>query len=519
MTLPSRFLSSARLIAGLTLLSRLLGLVREWSFSYFFGTGELLSAFRIAFQVPNLARRLFGEGALASAMIPVLSKTLQNEGDDASRRLVGSILVNLLLLLGGGVVAGETIIFLWRVAADDPALSLSAMLLPYAALICCVAVVGGVLNIRGHFATPAAVPCVLNIAIIAGVTLAAVGLELTDGGTMRVVCMAVLVAGFLQLVVSLVMLRRLSFFPIFAGWRKNAKLREVMGLMMPMALGLSAVQINTLADNLIAYWFVEVDGQRSGPAILGFAHFLYQLPLGVFGIAIATAVFPVLTRCAAADDRIGLAQAFERGVRTCLFLAIPSSVGLIFIAHPLIAALYQGGKFDAGDTSRCAAALAYYSLGLAAYFTQHVVVRTFYAHHNSRTPARVALVMVAINLGMNLALVRVMEESGLALATAICAFIQVLALLLILRRKVEGIQWVKLGRSLLRTAFSAGVMAFSLSVIAMVPMVRDRLIGHDALRVGVMVVTGVVVFTICATMQRQEELREVLATTKRTDRI
>lgn len=505
------------MIAGLTFLSRLLGLAREWSFSYFLGTGELLSAFRIAFQVPNLARRLFGEGALSSAMIPVLSRSLQDEGEVASRRLVGSVLVTLVLVLGVGVLAGEMVVAVWRHFADDNALSMTALLLPYAALICSVAVVGGVLNVRGHFATPAAVPSALNLAVIAAVVAGAMWAGLEDAATMRVVCFAVLAAGVVQLLISLSMLRRISFFPIFGGWRGNTKLREVMRLMAPMALGLSAVQINTLADNLIAYWFVEIDGERRGPAILGYAHFLYQLPLGVFGIAIATAIFPVLTKCAARGDRAGLARVFERGVRMSLFIALPASLGLALISQPLVAALFQRGEFDAGDTARCSAALMYYSFGLAAYFTQHVVVRTFYAQRNSRTPARVALVIVAVNLAMNLVLVQLMEERGLALATAICAFLQVGVLLVLLRRDVDGIRWGMLRRSLTRTLVSTTFMGVFLAAIAAFPPIRDALTGHDVARVVLMVVVGAVTFGAMAKLQRQEELAEVLVPRKSGD--
>jgi len=510
MATHARFLSSVRVIAGLTLLSRLLGLARECLFGYFFGTGELLSAYRIAFQVPNLARRLFGEGALSSAMIPVLTKTLQTDGEDASRKLVGSILVSLVLVLAGGIVAGEIVVAAWGFFSGDAALSMTALLLPYAAMICTVAVIGGVLNVRGHFATPAAVPCILNLAVIVSVTAGAMGAGLDDAGMMRVVCYAVLGAGVLQLLVSLFMLRKLSFFPIFANWRGNAKLREVMGLMAPMALGLSAVQINTLADNLIAYWFVEIDGEQRGPAILSFAHFLYQLPLGVFGIAIATAIFPVLTKCATEGDRAGLAHVFERGVRTSLFLAIPASVGLAFVAQPLIAALYQHGDFKASDTVRCSAALMFYSFGLAAYFTQHVVIRTFYAQHNSRTPARVALIMVAVNLAMNLALVQVMEESGLALATAICAFLQVAVLLVLLRPNVPGVRWMLLGKSLARTLVSTAVMGIALTATVAFAPISNPLIGHPVARVVVMVAVGVAAFGITAKIMRQEELAELV---------
>ncbi len=509
METPGRFLFSAWLIAGLTLISRLLGLVRESLFSYFFATGELLSAFRIAFQAPNLARRLFGEGALSSAMIPVLTETLQTRGEEASRRFVGSLLTLLAFVLALAVVGVELALLVWRAIDDDQALRLTAILMPYMALICTAAVASGVLNVRRHFAVPAAAPTILNVAMIlallAGTALAGGG----DTVLMDWVCGSVLIAGVIQLAITGLALKGVSFFPKFGMAWRDPQLRRVFTLMGPMALGLSAVQINTLVDSIIAYLFITENGERVGPAVLGYAQFLYQLPLGVAGISLATALFPELSTKVAQNDREGFVQVFERGMRMTLFIALPSAVGLIFVAQPLVASLYERGEFDASDTSRVAATLVFYSLGIPAYFAQHIVVRAFYALRDSRTPARAAVAMVALDLALNLVLVFVMEERGLALATAICATLQVAWLFTRLRRTMPQVTWLRLGSNLWRTLLATGAMGVALMVISWL----TAWIGSEPIRLLLLVGGGMVAYLVSARLLKIEELREAFRRT------
>lgn len=506
MATSGRFLPSAWLIAALTLASRLLGLVRESLFSYYFSTSELLSAFRIAFQAPNLARRLFGEGALSSAMIPVLTESIQQRGEESSRRFVGTILTLLVWVLVLAVIGVEIVIAVWRAVQDDLALQLTALMMPYMVLICTAAVASGVLNVRQHFAVPAAAPTILNVVMIVALLGGALLGDLTQAALMYWVCGGVLLAGVLQVVVTGAALHRVSFFPTFGGTWRDPQVRRVFALMAPMALGLSAVQINTLMDSVIAYLFVFEDGERVGPAVLGYAQFLYQLPLGVFGISLATAIFPLLSTKAAQGDRAGMGEVFERGIRMSQFIALPSSIGLMFVAHPLVATLYQRGAFDAGDTQRVAATLVYYSLGIAAYFAQHIVVRTYYALQDSRTPARIALYMVALNLVMNLSLVFVMEERGLALSTSISATVQILWLLARLRRVLPEVGWAKLGLALSRTVLATAAMAVALWILTSSGLSVDRLVGQSGIQLLILVVIGVAVYLLAARVLRVEEL-------------
>lgn len=492
-------------MAGLTFLSRLLGLVREVLLSYYFGTSELLSAFRIAFQAPNLARRLFGEGALSSAMVPVLTKTLHERGEDQARRLVGNTLTATLAVLTALLVLVEIVIGIWRLIDDDPALRLTAIMMPYMVVICLAAVASGVLNVRGHFAIPAAAPTILNVASI--VALAVGGaLGLGSAALMDWNCLSVLLAGLVQVAATAVALQLAGFFPIWGRAWRDPQVRAVARLMAPMALGLSAVQINTMLDSVIAYVFVrDAAGQRVGTAVLGAAQFLYQLPLGVFGISLATALFPVLSRKAAEGDRIGMADVFARGVRSGQFIALPSAVGLIFIATPMVGTLYEhGGEFDAESTRRVASALCFYSLGIPAYFLQHVLVRAYYALHDSRTPAKVAVCMVVFNLCLNLMLVFAMEEQGLALSTSISAMIQACWLGLGLRKLFPEVEWRRLRSPLIRLLLATLAMAVALQAAG---AICGSMGAPKAVRLVFMLGTGVGVYFAAAWLFGVEELR------------
>jgi putative peptidoglycan lipid II flippase len=508
---------STWIISSLTGVSRILGLIREMVFGYYFGTSEVLSAFRIAFMVPNLARRLFGEGALSAAMIPILTENLHSNGEEASRRFIGRLLVALTGVLIVGTVAAELVVAGWTALAPDPALTLTAILLPYMTLICVTALVGGVLNVRGHFATPAVSPVILNVAIIASAVIGGTWFGLAGESLIRWVCYSVLIGGAIQLALTYGALRAVRFVPVW-GWSwRDAQLGRVLGLMGPMVLGLSAVQINTLADYVIAYWFVSFEGERVGPAVLGYAQFLYQLPLGVFGIALATAIFPELSRRAAADDRAGLVDVLRQGVRLSLFIALPASVGLMFVAHPLVGALYQRGDFGPEQTGRVAWTLVFYAAGMAGYFMQHILIRVYYAMQDSRTPARVALCMVGVNVALNLVLVFVMEERGLALSTAVCAMVQVIALARLLGRRVPEIRWMDMIRRLMPTLLATIIMGGVLTACVVPGLVGESIPDPVWMRLLVLVVLGVGSYSLSAKLLCIPELGQLLRRSARSE--
>ncbi len=486
-------LRSARVIAALTMLSRVTGLLRELVFSRLLGTSGEMSAFRIAYMVPNLARRLFGEGALSAATIPVLTESLEKEGEKEARRFVGSVLAILFAGLSLAAIVIWVVMWFARLFTDDPSLPFAMILIPYMPIICTVAVAGGVLNVRGHFATPAAVPVLLNLCVISVTLWGGYGNGLTGIALLNVVCYGVLLGGLAQLAVTFIALWRIRFFPCLRRPFVCPQVRSVFSLMSPMVLGLSAVQINSAMDYLIAYFFIVQDGVQVGPAVLGYAQYIYQLPLGVFGIAIATAVFPSLSILASQKKWDQVAQLVQRGLRMGFIIAVPATVGLWLVAIPLIATLYQGQQFDAQATLRVAGTLRFYALGLVPYFAQHILVRAFYAAHDSKTPARIAGTMVAVNLTLNLVLVFAMEERGLALSTAVCATIQAIWLGTLLSSRYQSLSLVRLSGAFVRVLIASAAMGAAVLVV-------DYLLSAEApgarpvLRLVVEVAAGIAVY-------------------------
>ncbi|UCD29088.1 MAG: murein biosynthesis integral membrane protein MurJ, partial [Planctomycetota bacterium] len=382
------------MISFLTLLSRILGLVRDMCCSHAFGLGGVWSAFALAFQVPNLFRRLFGEGALSAASIPVLTETLTRNGHTAVDALVGRLVGMLLAILVTVCVVAEIVVaglFLYYRSVDDTALTLTlaGLLLPYLIFICTVAILGGVQNVFGRFALPAAMPIILNVFMI---TAALGGKWIVPGGHRKEIVLlaaAVIVAGMVQLVWQWFAVRRCGLRMRLSLEVNDPAIRRIAITMLPMVAGLGAVQINTLLDALIAWWFVkeQIDPagglERVGPGVLYYAQRLYQFPLGVFAIALATAIFPALSRHSAEDDMPGLGQTLSRGIGVATFEGLPCLVGLILIRKPLVAVLLNRGEFaewDAG-VDRVSLALFMYALGIWAYAVNHLVVRAFYALH------------------------------------------------------------------------------------------------------------------------------------------
>ncbi|MCK4658369.1 MAG: murein biosynthesis integral membrane protein MurJ [Phycisphaerae bacterium] len=504
---PNRFVAPARLIAALTLLSRLLGVGREMVYAYFFGTGPVLSAFRIAWQVPNLFRRLFGEGALSAAFIPVLTDCLHHRGQVEARRLAGAVMALLTVLLVLLVIVAEFGLAVAHWAYPSLTLRLTGLMLPYMPLICLTALVGAMLNVLHRFAAPAFAPVLLNVCIITAALLCGCGLGLQGRSLLYVICGTVLAGGVAQLLIVSVSLRRAGFWPTFGLIWHHPEVRRVAVVMAPMVVGMSAIQINTLADSMIALFFVP-DGR--GPAVLGYAHFFYQLPLGVFGVALGTAIFPLLSARASAGDVAGLTRAYEQGIRMSLFVGVPAACGLCIIAEPLIRAFFERGEFHAGDAARAASSLVFYGIAVWAYFLQQILVRTFYAMKDSRTPVRVAVTMVLFNLTLNLVLVFLLAEAGVALATALSATMQVGWLMHKLHGQLPTVRrrWLVDGAG--RIVLGSIVLVVTVRLLLLFVSPGGWLTLPPWLQVAASVTIGVGAYAAAARVLRLDEFNELL---------
>ena len=412
-----------------------------------------MDAFVLAFTIPNLFRRLFGEGALSAAFIPVFTSKLQNENASAANRLFGLCATALALILGSAALlswAGCWMIPALADVSDKTALFLSLLkiLSPYVALICLAALFSAALQVHRQFAIPALMPVVLNLCWIAGILLLCPGLGVYG------MAWAVLIGGILQAALQLPALRRHGT-RLRAEWRfRDPDLRRVAALMLPAMLGMAVLQNNVVLDRVIVEACVPGHG---GNSALYFGNRLVQFPLGVFGIAMATAVFPSLSSAAAAGDRPALTATLQQALRMMLFISLPAVAVAVALPEAIVALLFQRGHFDAAATARTASVLRFYSLGLWAYCGVQVVTRAFYAQEDTRTPVRIATAMVALNLGLNLTLVWTMRESGLALATAVSSAANLAILLIILRRRLGAIGGAGLAASAVRSLAAAAV--------------------------------------------------------------
>jgi len=415
-----------------------------------------MDGWAIAFKIPNLARRLFGEGAASASLIPVYSEQLQKDRKKADT-LAFTVATVVFLLLAVIVLLGEGIIwgyyqFFSTYSGTQLKLKLSAIMLPYMILICIVAILAGILNTHRHFASPAAAPIVFNIFLIGSLCFSGWVLQTQPNRQVFIVAVAVIMAGLVQLLIQLPPLWVRGIY-IRPAWQvRSEAFKKVILLMGPMILGLTATQINTLADDFIALWLsgssekgqffslfsrqIKYPLWEGAVAQLFYAQRLYQFPLGVLGISLATAIFPVMSSDAARKDYAALAETIARGLRCAVFVALPATVGLLSIGRPLVSAIFERGQFTAKDTILTTWTLSFYVLGLTGYFAQQVATRAFYSIQDSKTPARSALVAVFINVVLNLTLVWYLGTGGLAAATAICSYLQVAILATVLRRRL-----------------------------------------------------------------------------------
>ena len=510
--MPDRLEADTRTVSLLTLGSRVTGLLRDAVLGRVFGLG--LDPFLFAFLVPNLFRRLFGEGALASAFLPAYT-TLLREDPLAARRLATLTVASMVVVLGVVVLGIEAILWALQGVTDggSPTLRLTMITLPYLPLVCLVAVLGAILQARGRFGPTAAAPIILNACLVAAALLgASIGDE-----HLTVIAAAVVVAGLLQVAWSLAALRGQEAWAGSCGDARGA-LGAILRRTGPMLLGLGAFQLNTFLDGIIASWPTLV-----GPTILSiaypleagaltavtFAQRLYQFPLGVFGIAVATVIFPLLAR--RANEPGAFTNILRRGLRLVVFVGLPASAGLMLVRSPLASAIFEGGLFTDTDVGRVGVVLLGYATAIWAYSMVHVLTRAFYARHDVRTPVRTAMAMVVLNLLLNVTLIWTpLREAGLAWSTALCAVVQAAVLLRAVRRHAGNdiLDRAVLG-SWARTAVLTIVMVIALILVQGVMPAPTGWSG-SLLALAVLVPVGGLVFAAGAALGRMPELRWAL---------
>ena len=427
-------LRATSVVGGMTWLSRLAGLPREMLMAWLFGAGLAKSAFNIAFRIPNLFRRLFGEGALSAAFIPIFTEIHERDGPEAANRLASHVAGLLVAVLSAVTAAGILLALAlqhWWFAPDSRWAAILPMLrimLPYAPLICLAALIMGMLNALRSFAVPAFAPVFLNLTMIAamlGVWWFVPGEALAR---IRVVAWSVLFAGVIQIVAQLPELRRRGLHLRFCfDWRHDEALRRILRNMAPVMLGASVFQINVAVDDFIAMWAAPW-----APAILGYAETIAYLPLGLFGTALGTVLLPTFSRQVARNESAALRATVEQSLRHAILISAPAAVAMAVLALPAVEVVYLHGKFTSQDAIWTMRALAAFAPGVVFFSIQRVLTPAFYALKDTRTPTRVAIWGVALNLALNILFVLTWPQGwkhvGLIASTVLVSLINSLAL-------------------------------------------------------------------------------------------
>lgn len=487
------FVSHAKLIGVITLFSRVVGLAREMVGAYFFGANAVWAAWKVAFTIPNLFRKLFGEGALSAAFVPLYAQALKRGDREAARRFAAdsvNLLVGILVAL---TILGELILL--ALAAFAPlrpdhllAVRLTMVMLPYVLLVCGTAFLSAILQVHGRFAASTATAVVLNVCLIVAIVLAARRFDLATpaGQTSAVFWLswAVIVSGAIQVAMLLPSLRASGFRFAVNPHMFTPAVRRMLRLTGPVAVGAGVLQLGVLLDKGIAIALAEGPGQayvhplghavrlpmaEGAAARLDLAQFMYQFPLGVFAIALATAIFPKLSEEAAERAGDGATRGvvatdefravMRRGVEASLFIGLPASAGMVLVAAPSARLLFQHGRFTAEDAAWVALSTALYSSAVWAFSLLQIVNRAYYALHDAVTPLKWVAVNLLLNLVVEIPLLWTpLRESAMAVGTLVSFSVQAGAMLWAIDRRAGGIGLRRVAPNVLKMLLATGVM-------------------------------------------------------------
>jgi putative peptidoglycan lipid II flippase len=519
---PPHVARAAGVVGAATLLSRIFGYVRDMVLASFFGAGMAADAFIAAFRIPNLLRRLFGEGSLSIAFVPVFTETMI-KGDRAEAfRLAVSGLKLLLVCLSVvaliGVAAAPLIVHILAPGfAHWPqkmalTVTLTRVMFPYIVLIGLVALCMGVLNVLGHFAAPAIAPVLLNLAMIAAVVTVS---RFSHSQSVRAVGLAagVLLGGLLQLALQLPYLVKHGVRFWKASGLLHPGMKKIGILMLPTIFGAAVYQINILVGTLLASLLPQ-----GSVSYLYYADRLVQFPLGIFAQAAATAVLPSLSRQATVGDHTAMGATFGQAVSLVLFFTIPAMVGLIVLRHPIVALLFKHGAFDAHAAQLTSDALLYYALGLWAFAAVRIVVSAFYAMQDTRTPVKTATVSIGANILLGLVLMGPMRHDGLALATSLASMINLALLVGVIAKRLETVRWRIIAFSGLKTVAASVFMALMVLWIRSTMLSPEKGSGGVRLLMGTVTAIGggIAVFCAAARLLRIPEWQKTVALMKRS---
>jgi len=498
--------------------SRILGVVREQVLAALFGAGNAMDAYNVAYRIPNLVRDLFAEGAMSSAFVPTFTRHLTTAGRESAWRLanyvVNGLIVITLVIIVAGMVFAEPLVDLFAGAYRsvpgkfELTVFLTRLMLPFLVFVALAAACMGMLNSLHRFFIPALSPATYNVATISCALLLVplmpgLGLE-----PITAIAFGTLLGGIAQLALQWPILRREGFsYRPMIDWHDEG-LRRVLVLMGPGTIGLAATQVNVFVNTVLA------TGEGTGAVSwLNYAFRLMYLPIGLFGISIATATLPAVSRHAALDEEGRVREDVADGLTLMLMLNVPATIGLVVLATPIVRVIFERAAFTPADTAATAAALQFYAVGLVGYSVVRIASPVFYALGQNRTPVFISVATVLLNAGLNIALVRVMGYRGLALGTSIAALFNAALLMVLLRRRLDGIEGRRVAAALLRIAVASALMA---AAAIAVDAASARWLPGDALllqigRLALAIGAALAVLAAAAHLLHIRELREGMA--------
>ena len=455
----SQMLKSSAAMAAATMTSRLLGMVREMVFAAFMGNTWVASAFTLAFQVPNLFRRLLGEGALTAAFIPIFKKKQVTEGESSMWAAANAVISGLVVAAGAltvVVIIGISLVLSQAALQHETRLMLELLrfMFPYMLLVCIAAVLIGMANARGHFFVPALGAVVLNVIMIASVVLLAPRMGSTLDQQIRGLAIGVVFAGLAQALFQIPSLHREGYrYAWVSPWR-DPTVREVVRKMIPGSIGVAAFQINVLATQAFSFWF-----EPTIVATFNYSVRLMELPQGLFGISLATYLLPTLSGLAAEKKFPEFRQTLNQGLSYLAFLNLFAAAMSLSLAEPIVRLVFERGLFSPQATVRVGLALACLAPGLLFFSMNNILARAFYAVNDIKTPMKISVLCLFLNLLFAFWLVQGFREAGLAAANTLSASLNMGLLVYALRRKLGRLEWAGFNQTLLALVPAAALAA------------------------------------------------------------
>lgn len=511
MSTRSKIVSATLVMSAATTISRISGLVRDVVVARFFGAGMATDAFFMAFTIPNLLRRFFAEGSLTAAFVPVFSDVIHKRGEQEAQQLANRC-ISLLLLVMLLVVAMGLLFSPWIVKGIGYGFGqvegklelthqLNLVMFPYIALVSMLALITGILNVRGHFFLPSLSPLFLNLSMILG----ALSLGSLFDRPIFALAIGVLLGGFLQLLLQVPALTRYRIRFRF-DWRfgRDAQLKKIARLMLPGIAGVAIYQINVVVTRLLASFLPE-----GSVSYLYYGQRLFEFPQGIFIVSLAQAALPLMSRQAAQDDRAGMQQSLTFAMTLIALLTLPATIGLMLCARPIYSLFFLGGEFGLDALDHTALALICFAPGLLFVGCSRIAAQTFYAMKDTRTPVIVSFWTLLVNLVLGVLLMQSLGFAGLAIALTLASVFNALALMLLLQRKVGLRLLPTLASQLVRIVPACLVMAVIVFwLLGLVDWGQAGQLWQKSMVLGGAVVAGALVFLGSCLLLKIDEVQQ-----------